>query len=115
MQSQIPAHVPPAGWVYVAWHERSPGFSKIGYSKWHPIEPDERYSFKRIDQISRYLVSFGFGPLDRWASPFHPEARTIENAVHRELKAYRRRDVGPSTDIFAIDPREAISLIESKF
>jgi hypothetical protein len=108
-------HHPPAGWVYVAWHPKSPGFTKIGYSKSHPTDSDENYTFKRVHQISRYLVSFGFGSLETWVSEFHPSARILEAAAQRELIAARRPDVLPSTDIFDVDPAQAIEVVSRLF
>jgi hypothetical protein len=105
------SHVRPAGWVYVAWHPKSPGYTKIGYSKAHPELPDERYTFKRVHQVGRHLVSFGFGPLECWSSAFHPTAERIEKLVQRELAKYKHLDVGPSTDMFAVDPQTAIELV----
>jgi hypothetical protein len=105
-------HQPPAGWVYVAWHPKSPGFTKVGRSKAHPTDPDDRYAFKRVHQVGRHLVSFGFGPLECWSSPFHETAKSIETSVQRELRAQKRRDVGPSTDIFDIAPEAAIAIVE---
>jgi hypothetical protein len=108
-------YAPPAGWVYVAWHPKSPGFTKIGYSKAHPTDPDERYSFKRVHQVGRHLVSFGFGPLECWSSEFHPSAKSIESAVQKRLKPHQRSDVGPSTDMFDVTPDVAISLVKAHF
>ena len=96
----------------MAWHPKSEGHTKVGYSKWHPLEADERYSFKRVHQIGRYLVSFGFGPLEAWASDHLNNAKEIERLVHRALATHRRNDVGPSTDIFNISPSDAIELVK---
>ena len=106
---------PPAGWVYVAWHPKSARHTKIGYSKWHPTEADERYTYKRVHQVGRHLVSFGFGPLESWSSPYHHNAKSIEKTVHTELRRHRRSGVGPSTDIFDIDPENAIEIVKRHF
>lgn len=106
---------PPAGWVYVCWHPQSERHTKIGYSKWHPTNPDEKYSYKRVHQVGRHLVSFGFGPLESWSSDFHANAKGIEREVQRELRDFLRTGLGPSSDIFNIDPQDAITVVQKYF
>ena len=107
----------PAGWIYIASHPRSEGFTKIGYSKWHPIEPCFKYphGIKRIHRTEKHLVDIGFGPLKKWASKYHEEAEHLENRIHKQLKNRRRTDVGTSREIFDISPEDAQRIVESIF
>jgi hypothetical protein len=103
----------PAGWVYVAWHPQSPGFTKIGYSKWHPIEPCIGYpkGKKRLHHLEFGLRAFGFGELQKWASHYHDDAEAIEKVIRRELAHIRRKDVGSSREIFDITPEHAKAVV----
>ena len=104
----------PAGWIYVASHPDSVGFTKVGYSKWHPRLPCIGYpkGFKRLHQIERYIVAFGLKPLNDWVSDYHERAERVEQAVHRELKVKRRLGVGPATDIFDIEHDAAVEIVK---
>jgi hypothetical protein len=101
-----------SGWVYVVWHPKSPRHTKIGFSKWHPFDPDEKYTLKRTHRIEWALMAFGFGPLERWATQPLPNAKAIEKAAHRELRTCRRSNIGAAREIFDIEPYEAIALVE---
>jgi hypothetical protein len=101
------------GWVYVAWHPQSPKHTKIGRSRYHPSDPDEHYTFKRVQQLGRQLVAFGFAPLKCWSTPtMLPDAKAVEKKVHRELKHFRRGNIGPAREIFDIDPEAAIEIVK---
>ena len=105
---------PPGGWVYVASHPLTSGFTKIGYSKWHPIEPCFQYQngFKRLHHLEFSLRAFGFGPLEKWASDFHEDASGIEKIIRKRLALVRRTDVGTSREIFDISHDEAVDLVK---
>jgi len=96
----------PAGFLYVAWHPRSPGYTKLGWTLWHPTEACEKYPHgkKRLHDIEHYLQAFGFGGLKVESFEFHPKAKLIESKLKRELSELRRRDVGRNSEIFNIDP-----------
>ena len=100
----------PAGFLYVAWHPRSPGYTKLGWTLWHPRNPCEKYprSKKRLHDIENYLQAFGFGGLEVECFDFHPKARVVEQLLKKELAPLRRGDVGRNTEIFDIDPSDLI-------
>ncbi|WP_162888068.1 GIY-YIG nuclease family protein [Sphingomonas mesophila] len=106
----------PAGFLYVAWHPKSPGYTKIGWSLWDPVNPCEKYpgGKKRIHDVQKYLEAFGFGPLQVRGFPFHRHARLIEGKIKKKLVDQRRGSVGRNREIFDIDPQNLISLIETE-
>ena len=107
----------PAGFVYVAWHPERPGYTKIGYTLWHPREACSKYpnGIKRLHRIENYLQAFGFGQLRDWCSSFHPHAEIFEQQVRYELRHLKRRDVGRNHEIYEITPAEMIERVEAKF
>lgn len=107
---------PPAGWVYVASHPLAPdGYTKIGYSKWHPTQACFRYprGFKRLHHLEFSIRAFGLGELKKWASEHHLDARDIEKQIRRHLRDRRRVDVGTSREIFRITHSEAVALVRT--
>jgi hypothetical protein len=108
--------VAPAGFLYVAWHPERPGFTKIGYTYWHPREPCWKYPRpkKRLHDIENYLEAFGFGRLRDWCSDFHPQAKGIEQRVRARLRHVQRADVGRNDEIYDVDPQELIDLIRAE-
>ena len=105
---------PPAGWIYVASHPLTAGYTKIGYSKWHPIEPCFQYprGYKRLHHLEFSLRAFGFGELKKWASKYHEDADGLDKLIRRQLDKFRRRDVGTSREIFDMSHDEAIAFVE---
>jgi hypothetical protein len=106
---------PPAGWVYVASHSLATGYTKIGYSKWHPTKPCFRYpsGFKRLHHLEFSLRAFGLGELKKWSSEYHVDARSIECELRARLRAHQRRDVGTSREIFAISHSQAVACVRA--
>lgn len=107
---------PPAGWVYVASHPLAgANYTKIGYSKWHPIKPCFKYpsGFKRLHHLEFSLRAFGLGGLTKWSSEYHLDARVIEGRLRKALQSCQRKDVGTSREIFDIPHAEAVSLVRS--
>ena len=96
----------PAGFLYVAWHPKSPGYTKLGWTLWHPTQPCEKYpnGKKRLHDVENYLQAFGFGGLKVETFAFHPKAKLIESKLKREFADLRRRDVGRNREIFDVDP-----------
>jgi hypothetical protein len=107
----------PAGWVYVASHPSTSGYTKIGYSKWHPFEPCIGYpkGFKRLHHLEFSLRAFGLGELRKWASPFHENAEGLEKQIRARLAKSRRTDVGTSREIFDLTHDEAVAIVEEYF
>ena len=103
----------PAGFLYVAWHPKSPGYTKLGWTLWHPTDPCPRYPKpkKRLHDVENYLQAFGFGGLRVECFDFHPKAKLVETRLKRELASLRRRDVGRNTEIFEIAPEELIARV----
>jgi hypothetical protein len=103
----------PGGWIYVAHHLARPGLTKVGYLTWHPNEPCWKYQhgIKRLHRIEKHLVDFGFGPLEKWASPYHPEAKQLEKIIHRSLTMSLQKDGGSGREIFNIDPEAAKKIV----
>lgn len=106
---------PPAGWVYVASHPLATGYTKIGYSKWHPTKPCFRYpsGFKRLHHLEFSLRAFGLGGLKKWSSEYHVDARSIESHLRKCLRAHQRHDVGTSREIFAISHSQAVAVVRT--
>ena len=104
---------PPAGWVYVASHPLATNYTKIGFSKWHPIEPCVRYpdGYKRLHHLEFSLRAFGLGELRKWSSEYHLDARGVERRIRQRLKHLQRHDVGKSREIFDISHEEAIAIV----
>ncbi len=105
----------PAGFLYVAWHPRSPGYTKLGWTLWHPTEPCERYpnGKKRLHDVEHYLQAFGFGGLRVEVFPFHSRAKEVESRIKRELADLRRNHVGRNTEIFDIEPEDLICRVKA--
>ena len=106
----------PAGFVYVASHPERPGFTKIGYTLWHPRVACTKYpkGIKRLHRIENYLEAFGFGRLRDWSSDFHPRAQTIEQAVRAKIKHLKRNDVGRNKEVYNISHDEMVALVEEE-
>ena len=104
----------PAGFLSVAWHPRSPGYTKLGFTLWHPTEPCEKYprGKKRLHDIDHYLEAFGFAGLQVEAFDFHPRAKIIEWDLKRELAPLKRADVGRNTEVFDIAPEVLIARVK---
>jgi hypothetical protein len=103
----------PAGYLYVAWHPKSPGYTKLGFTLWHPVDPCEKYprGKKRLHDIDNYLEAFGFPGLEVQPFDFHPRAKLVESNLKRELAEFRRIDVGRNTEIFNIDHKMLIARV----
>lgn len=91
------------------------GYTKVGYSKWHPIEPCFRYpdGIKRLHRLEFSIKAFGLGELKKWSSEFHSDAREVEREILRILNTRRRSDVGTSREVFDISHLEAVSIVRS--
>jgi hypothetical protein len=103
----------PAGWIYVAWHPERSGYTKIGYTLWHPRDPCEKYrhGIKRLHRIENYLEAFGFGGLQDWCSDYHPQAN---RSVRRAVSDLQRFDVGRNREIYDIAPQDLITKIKAE-